>query len=47
MALEHDKAERELVAFVLLVRHAMHMVLVEEVTEVIMRFANRHFVFSL
>lgn len=33
MALEHDKAERELVAFAPLVRHAMHMVLVEEVPQ--------------
>jgi hypothetical protein len=47
MALEHDKAERELVAFAPLVRHAMHMVLVEEVTAVIMQFVNRHFASSL
>jgi hypothetical protein len=47
MALEHDKAERELVAFALLVRHAMLMVLVEEVTAVIMQFVNRYFASSL
>ena len=47
MALGYDKAERELVAFASLVRHAMLMVLFEEVTAVIMQFVNRHFVSSL
>lgn len=47
MALEHDKAERELVAFAPLVSLAMHMVFVEEVTAVIMQFVNRYFVSSL
>lgn len=47
MALEHDKAERELVAFASFVRNAMLMVLVEEVTAVIMQFVNRYFVSSL
>lgn len=37
---------RGLVAFTLLVGHAMHMVLVEEVTAVIMRFVDRHFASS-
>lgn len=47
MTLGHDKAERELEAFASFVRHAMHMVLVEEVTAVIMQFVNRHFASSL
>ena len=47
MALEHDKAEREIVAFAPLVRRAMLMVLVEEVTAVIMQFVNRRFTSSL